>query len=116
MLFRSIRGPRFDALAVGLVPLGGGRWHLDLAAGPSAWVATGEFWPDGSQPYVGARVALGLDTRIGLSFGLRTEVGASAYPEATQDFSFYAEPVDIRFLFTGWMGNVPGEPKKVRGS
>lgn len=108
----DIRGPRFDLLAVGAAPLGGGLWHVDLAAGPSLWLATGGFWYDGSQPFVGARAAVGLDTRFGAGFGMRWEVGGSAYPQAAEDFSFYAEAVDVRVLFQGWFGAVPGEPRR----
>lgn len=100
----DIRGPRFGLYAVTAQPLGPGRFHVDLAAGPAFWIAEGRYWADGWEPYVGARAALGLDVRIGTAIGLRYEMGASVFPMAADDLTFYAEPLDFRVALETWFG------------
>ncbi len=100
----DVRGPRFGVYALTSQPLGSGRWHVDLAAGPAFWLAEGRYWADGSEPYVGARGAVAVDVRLGALIGLRYEMGASVFPLAAEDLPFYAEPLDIRFSIETWFG------------
>jgi hypothetical protein len=100
----DVRGARFDVMAVAEERIDKGLWHVDLAAGPAFWAATGRYWADGWQPYIGVRAALGVDVRLGAAMGLRYEMGASAYPTAAEDLSWYAEPLDIRVALQVWFG------------
>jgi hypothetical protein len=105
----DIRGPRFGVYAVASEPLGAGRWSLDLAAGPTLWVAEGRYWADGWEPYVGVRGAAGVDVRLTSGFGLRWELGASAYPWALDAIKWYAQPLDLRILLQAWFGAPAGQ-------
>lgn len=109
----DVRGPRIGAYGVYSQPLGPGAWQVDLAAGPVFWAATGRYWADGWEPYVGVRGAAGLDVRAGATVGFRLEVGASAFPTAAQDLSFYASPVDMRLTMDFWLGGPRARPAAV---
>lgn len=107
----DIRGPRFGLQAVATERLGDGRWSLDLGAGPVFWLAEGGYWADGSEPYFGVRAAAGIEVRMGPGFGLRWELGASAYPWALDAIKWYAQPLDLRILLQAWFGEPPGARK-----
>jgi len=100
----DVRGARFDVMAVVEERIDKGLWHVDLAAGPAFWAATGRYWADGWEPYIGVRAALGVDVRLGATMGLRYEMGASAYPTAADFLTWYAEPLDIRVALQVWFG------------
>ncbi len=100
----DVRGPRFDVMAVAEQRVDGGRWHVDFAAGPAFWIAEGRYWPDGWEPYFGARAAIGVDVRLGTVIGLRYEMGASVFPTAADALPFYAEPLDMRIALQTWFG------------
>lgn len=100
----TVRGPRFDVMAVVEQRIDKGLWHVDLAAGPAFWIADGRYWSDGWEPYFGVRAAVGVDVRLGSTMGLRYEMGASAFPTAQADLPFYAVPLDMRFSLQTWFG------------
>lgn len=98
------RGPRFSALGVGLFPLGSGIWNVGLSAGPSIWLAQGPFWPDGSEPFLGARATAGLDVRLTRGLGLGLEAGTGLYPGAIGRLPWYGQPVDLRLMLDLYAG------------
>lgn len=100
----EVRGVRLGVSAVAPRPLGNGRFHLDLLAGPVLWLASGRYWSDGQQPYLGARTAVALDVRTGPAIGFFAEVGASVFPALTTDLPFYAAPIDVRLGLSTWFG------------
>lgn len=100
----DLRGPRFAVAAESAHPLGPGNVHATVLAGPLLWVAEGRYWADGSEAYLGARGALGLDVRLGAVVGLRAEVGASVFPGLSDDLPFYASPIDVRVGIDTWFG------------
>jgi hypothetical protein len=109
----DVRGPRRE---VHLPGPGAERLAVDAVrpdAGPVFWAATGRYWADGWEPYVGVRGAAGLDVRAGATVGFRLEVGASAFPTAAQDLSFYASPVDMRLTMDFWLGGPRARPAAV---
>jgi hypothetical protein len=100
----EVRGVRLALSAVAPRPVGNGRVHLDLLAGPVLWLAAGRYWSDGGEPYLGARTAVALDVRTGPTLGFFVEVGASVFPALTDDLPFYAAPLDVRLGLATWMG------------
>jgi hypothetical protein len=93
-------GPRASVLAEVSVPLGAGGWRVDVAAGPSLWVAVGDYWPSGSAPYVGGRAAAGVDVRASRRVGFRLDGGGAWYPEADRALPFYEQHADVRAVVT----------------
>ena len=104
----DVRGPRFSINAVTTQPIGKGKWHVEFGGGPALWIAEARYWPDGWEPYVGARGLVALDTRLGAATGMRFELGASTFPAALDDLPFYASPFDLRISFEAWFGGPSG--------
>lgn len=98
----GVGGARASAMAAWTVPLGNGRWSLTPAAGPSLWLAVGQYWQDGSNPYLGARADLDLDGRLSPTVGVYIAVGTEVYPGQMADLRWLAEPLDIRTGMRFW--------------
>lgn len=99
-----VDGPRVGVLAVARLPFGRSVWCGDIALGPVLWAATGGYWADGGQPYLGGRASLGIDVRPTWRLGFRAEAGAAWFPGASAYLDWYALPVDARLLTTLWLG------------
>jgi hypothetical protein len=98
----GVGGARASAMAAWTLPLGNGRWSLTPSAGPSLWLATGQYWQDGSNPYLGVRADLDLDGRLSPTVGIYLAAGTEVYPAQMTDLQWLAEPLDIRTGMRFW--------------
>ena len=98
-----VSGTRLAALASWAMPIGKGRWSLNPSAGPALWIATGNYWADGANPYLGAQAQMDLDVRLTPAFGLFLDASTQFYPAQAVSLSWLAAPVEahtgMRFWF-----------------
>ncbi len=97
-----VAGTRASAMAAWTVPLGSGRWSFTPSAGPSLWIATGQYWADGVNPYLGIRADLDLDTRLTPALGFYAAVGTEIYPGQIADLRWLYEPLEARVGMRLW--------------
>jgi hypothetical protein len=98
----GVAGARASAMAAWTLPLGNGRWSLTPSVGPSLWLATGQYWSDGSNPYLGARADVDLDGRLSPTVGIYLAAGTEVYPGQMAELSWLAEPLDFRTGMRFW--------------
>lgn len=110
----SIDGGRYSLLAGRQIALGDGLWHLDAAAGPALWFASGPYWPDQTQIWAGARMAIGADCRFSQSLGMRFETGWTWWPGAQAELIWFDQPMDVRIALTGWFPDPARSVKTVK--
>ncbi len=101
-----VAGSKAAALASWTLPIGGGRWSFTPAVGPSLWVATGQYWADGVNPYVGLRADLDLDVRLTPTLGLYLAASSDVYPAQLADLDWTYTPADVRTGLRLWFWKV----------
>lgn len=103
----GVAGARASALAAYTLPIANGRWSFTPALGPSMWIATGQYWDDGAQVYLGARLDLDLDARLTPAFGVFVAGGTEVYPGQLAELSWLAQPAEVRTGLRFWFSGVP---------
>lgn len=101
-----VAGSKAAALASWTLPIGSGRWSFTPAAGPSLWIATGQYWADGVNPYLGLRVDLDLDVRLTPAMGLYLAASSDVYPGQLADLDWTYTPGDVRTGLRLWFWKV----------
>lgn len=76
---------------------------VDLAVGPTAFIAHGVWWESAYHLYGGARVSAGADWRFGRRFGFRIEAGVTPLL-LDRTLWWYDSPADVRLGVTTWFG------------
>jgi Tetratricopeptide repeat len=99
-----VDGHHFALMARATLPIGRGLWSVEGAVGPAIWLATGRHWPDGNEPFVGVRTALGSDWRFSRRVGLRMEAGWSFWPGQQAELPWLGQNLDSRVAMVVWMG------------
>jgi hypothetical protein len=101
-----VGGSKISALGAWTLPLGDGRWSVTPSAGPSLWIATGQYWEDGANPYLGLRADLDLDARLTPAFGIYLAVGTEVYPGQLAALEWLGQPFEARTGVRLWFWKI----------
>lgn len=97
-----VSGTRLAALASWAVPIGSGRWSLNPAVGPALWIATGNYWTDGANPYLGLQAQVDLDGRLTPALGLFFDISTQFYPAQAVNLDWLVDPVEAHTGMRLW--------------
>ncbi len=100
-----VGGTTAAALGSWAIPVGKSRWSLNPAAGPSLWLAAGDYWASGTRPYLGLQAQADLDGRFSPTFGVFLDVSGQIYPGQLAELDWLLAPVEaetgVRLWFWG---------------
>ena len=102
----AVGGTKVSATVAWTLPLGGGLWSFTPSVGPSLWVASGQYWADGANPFLGLRADADLDARLTPTFGVYVAVGTEVYPGQLADLGWLYQPLEARTGFRLWFWRV----------